>query len=104
MCPCGNEPSGSRSKVVDGWMAGVTAPVAGSTAAPACTATVSILMASPSAASYRALRRRHGPLLGPPAHAEGQCPVAQPYHDPDGHDQHRHGGRLRGVTRVVLGE
>jgi hypothetical protein len=40
--PRGYEPSASRSKVVDGWMAGVTAPVPGSTRVPAWTATVSI--------------------------------------------------------------
>ena len=40
--PRGYEPSASRSKVVDGWIAGVTAPVPGSTCAPAWTATVSI--------------------------------------------------------------
>src|SRR5947207_9586549 len=62
MCPCGNEPSGSRSNVVEGWMAGVTAPVAGSTAAPAWTATVSILMASFSFVA----RAEHDTVLRPP--------------------------------------
>src|SRR5262245_30802934 len=46
--PRGYEPSGSRSKVVDGWMAGVTAPVPGSTRVPAWTATVSIRISDTS--------------------------------------------------------
>src|SRR4029079_12249999 len=39
--PDGNVASGARSNVVERWMGGVTEPVAGSTAAPACTASVS---------------------------------------------------------------
>src|SRR5215510_8888837 len=62
MWPRGNEPSGSRSNVVDGWMAGVTAPVVGSTSAPACTATVSILMASVSFLAGA----QHDTILRPP--------------------------------------
>ena len=45
--PRGYEPSASRSKVVDGWIAGVTAPVPGSTCAPAWTAIVSIRIVVP---------------------------------------------------------
>src|SRR5215831_6011264 len=69
MWPRGNEPSGSRSNVVEGWIAGVTAPVVGSTWAPACTATVSILMTSFSFvrgaqhdAIFRPPRQRHARL------------------------------------------
>src|SRR5205809_2246096 len=62
MCPCGNESSGSRSNVVDGWMAGVTAPVAGSTCTPAWTATVSILMVS----VFSVAGAEHDTVLRPP--------------------------------------
>src|SRR6185503_10845377 len=57
--PRGYEPSGSRSKVVDGWIAGVTAPVPGSTCKPAWTATVSIRISatSPDPLSFRIVQR-----------------------------------------------
>src|SRR5262245_24639741 len=57
--PRGYEPSGSRSNVVDGWIAGVTAPVAGSTCKPAWIATVSIRISatSPDPLSFRIVQR-----------------------------------------------
>src|SRR5512136_2324622 len=56
-------PSAARSKVLERWMGGETAPVAASTAWPACTARVSIRMASILLRVNGEDGRRRGPLV-----------------------------------------
>src|ERR671912_1338895 len=51
MNPPGKLPSGARSKVVERWIGGVTAPAFGSTGEPAWTARVSICIRKPQGES-----------------------------------------------------